>query len=43
MLYFAGSNNYDNMANRYNGVIAAMLFICMIGSLRPYDGPMKSN
>lgn len=40
-IYFAGVNEYDDTKNRYRGFLASMLFICMIGSLRSYDGPLK--
>ncbi|CAD8073045.1 unnamed protein product [Paramecium primaurelia] len=41
LIYFAYENDYDNMKNRYRGIIGCILFICMMGSLRPYNGPIK--
>lgn len=41
LIYFGYSNDPDNINNRYKGVIGSISFICMIGSLRSYNGPIK--
>ncbi|CAD8149311.1 unnamed protein product [Paramecium octaurelia] len=41
LIYFAYENGYDNIKNRYRGVQGGIIFICMMGSLKSYDGPIK--
>ncbi|KAM3132286.1 hypothetical protein pb186bvf_015616 [Paramecium bursaria] len=42
LLVYYSQNDYDDVKNRYKGIVGAMLFICMMGSLRTYNGPIKT-